>query len=79
MSGFKLNRPTYSPREFAILYTAHVRQISYATVLKWISEYEVSGGADGIGAHKEQRSGYYRIPAAEARRVLLAAGAIEES
>lgn len=76
-SGFVLSLPTYSPREFATVYTAHVRQVSYATVLKWIEEYRNSGGKQGLYAVQEQRSRYYRIPAAEVERVLLAAGALK--
>jgi len=82
MSGtndLHLTQPTYSPREFAGLYTRHVRQVSYATVLGWIAAYEASGGKDGLGATRETRSGYYRIPAAEAERVLRKALGLPET
>lgn len=74
-AGFTLTRPTYSPRDLAALYTAHVRPISYATVLKWIEQGANSNGTSGVKALKEPVSGYYRIPADEVERVLLAAGA----
>lgn len=74
-TGFTLDRPTYSPREYAVLYSAHVRQVSYATVLKWIEEHRVTGGQQGLFAVKETVSGYYRIPAATVEEALLAAGA----
>lgn len=74
-TGFTLNRPTYSPREFAVLYTHHVRQVSYATVLKWIEEHRNTGGQQGLYAVKETVSGYYRIPADTVEKALLAAGA----
>lgn len=75
MTGFVLTQPTYSPREYAVLYTAHVRRVSYATVLKWIEEYRNTGGQVGLYAVKETRSGYYRIPADIVEKALLAAGA----
>lgn len=74
-SGFTLDRPTYSPRDLATLYTRYVRQVSYATILKWIEEHRNSGGETGVSAVRELRSGYYRIPAAEVERILIAAGA----
>ena len=75
MFGFTLTRPTYSPRDLAVLYSAHVRPISYATVLKWIEQGANSNGTVGVKALKEPVSGYYRITAEEVERVLLAAGA----
>lgn len=76
--GFVLERPTYSPREFAALYRAHVGHISYVTVLKWIELYSNTGGFDGLKAHASP-SGRYRISAEEVERVLLAAGAKKET
>lgn len=73
-NGFVLERPTYSPREFALLYRAHVGRISYVTVLSWIELYNNTGGFDGIKAHASP-TGRYRITAGEVERVLLAAGA----
>lgn len=76
--GFELTQPTYSPKEFASLYTAYVRRVSYATVLTWIELHRNSGGKEGLAAVKELRNGYYRIPAATVREALLAAGATEK-
>lgn len=78
LHGFTLDEPTYSPAQFATLYSVHVRPVSYATVLKWIAQGANSGGTEGMTASRELRSGYFRIPQTEARRVLLAAGATEK-
>lgn len=72
--GFVLERPTYSPREFALLYRQYVGRVSYVTVLSWIELYNNTGGFDGIKAHASP-TGRYRITAQEVERVLLAAGA----
>jgi len=75
--GFRLDRPTYTPREFAALYSRYVRRISYPTVLEWIEIYDLTNGAEGVKANKTPR-GRYLITADEAERVLTAAGATKE-
>lgn len=75
--GFKLDKPTYSPREVATLYSAFVRPVSYATVLEWIQAYRNSGGKEGMRAADEPVSRRYRIPRDEVERVLLKAGAMK--
>lgn len=75
--GFSLDKPTYTPKEFARLYTTYVHRISYVTALDWVHVYDGSGGREGIHAHRSPR-GRYHIEAAEVRRVLLASGATEK-
>lgn len=72
--GFVLTQPTYSPREFALLYRQYVGSVSYATVLSWIELGKNTGGQQGIAAG-ETSTHRYRISAAEVERVLLKAGA----
>lgn len=71
---FHLDRPMYTPREFAVLYSRYVRRVSYPTVLEWIETYDVTNGAEGVKANKSPR-GRYLITAEEVGRVLMAAGA----
>ena len=73
-NGFNLERPVYTPREVSQLYTAHVRHVSYPTVLEWIEVYRNSGGREGMKAMKTPR-GRYLIAAEEVERILLQAGA----
>lgn len=75
---FVLTEPTYSPAQAASLYSAHVRPLSYATMLKWIELGTNSGGTEGVTARRETRSGYFRIHQDEVRRLLLEAGAREK-
>jgi len=71
---FIISQPTYSPREFALLWRACVGPVSYVTVLNWIELYRNTGGFDGIKAYTSP-TGRYRITAEETERALLAAGA----
>lgn len=72
--GFYLDQTIYTPREVSRLYTLHVKHASYPTVLDWIQIHQVTGGKQGIEAHKTPR-GRYLISADEVERILLQAGA----
>lgn len=76
IDGFVLDRPVYTPREVAQLYTRYVRPVSYATVLQWEKVFRATGGPEGIHAMKTPR-GRYLIDAAEVERILLQAGAVK--
>lgn len=64
----------YTPREVGYLYTAHVKKVSYPTVLDWIQVYNNTNGRQGIKADQSPR-GRYLITAEEVERILLQAGA----
>lgn len=74
VDGFSLDKPVYTPREVGYIYTAHVKKVSYPTILDWIQIYNNTNGKEGIKADKSPR-GRYLIAAEEVERVLLQAGA----
>lgn len=74
--GFVLDRPVYTPREVAAIYSRYVRSVSYATVLQWEKLYRVTDGEDGIEA-KRTPGGHYLVTATELERVLVKAGALK--
>jgi hypothetical protein len=75
VNGFSIDPDRiYTPREVSQLYTAHVRHVSYPTVLEWIQIYNNSGGREGMRAMKSPR-GRYLITSEEVERILLQAGA----
>lgn len=73
-AGFILDRPVYTPREVAVIYSRYVRSVSYATVLQWVQLYRVTDGEDGIDAGRTP-GGHYLISADELERVLIKASA----
>lgn len=73
--GFVLDRPVYTPREVATIYSHYVRSVSYATVLQWVQLFRVTDGEDGIDAGKTP-GGHYLVTAEELGRVLVKAGAV---
>lgn len=75
-TGFILDRPVYTPKEVAQIYSHFVRSVSYATVLQWEKLYRVTDGEDGIEA-KKTPGGHYLITAEELERVLIKAGAVK--
>lgn len=74
--GFILDRPVYTPREVATIYSHYVRSVSYATVLQWVQLFRVTGGEDGIEAGRTP-GGHYLVAAEELGRVLMKAGAVK--
>ena len=75
VNGFSLDPDRiYTPREVSQLYTAHVRHVSYPTVLEWIQVWYNSNGREGMEAKRTPR-GRYLITADEVERILLQAGA----
>lgn len=67
---YGLDRDTYSPREFATIYSAHVAPVSYPTVLGWIELYRNTGGKHGVCGTKQPNGVRYRISREEVIRVL---------
>ena len=71
--GFVLDRPTYSAREAAKIYSVYVRPVTYQTVLKWCEMWRNTGGKYGL-AHLKPMSRYI-IGAEDLAKFLVANGA----
>lgn len=79
VEGFKLDRPVYTPREAAAVYTRYVHRVTYATFLQWIQVHAATDGREGVKAAQSPRNKRYYITQDELRRILLRGGAKEES
>lgn len=69
---FVPDRPVYTPREVARIYSRFVRSVSYATVLQWVQLFRVTDGEDGIEAGRTP-GGHYLVAAEEVERVIAKA------